>query len=176
MQSLAAVAKREWRKQAQDNLKTFRGSYVAAIQDPEVVEGMATVVLAGAVANRVENGYAAYDMHDTLLGDKVPVVRRRRRTRQASETKKGGYYRVIPFRHATPETQGEVGPEMGSAFAGQIGDRNAHELGKAIYAIAKKVKRVWPARTAVGPVPADEYHAETKRTPLRLNLRRHVPH
>ena len=139
VRTLATVAKRQWIKQAQDSLKTFRASYIKAIADPEIDENMATVVLTGAVANRVERGYEAYDMHDTLLGDRVPVLEKGQKGRGKRKRKGGGFYRAIPFRHATPGTLGEVGTAFGDAYSGALGAEAAADLGKKVYEMAKKL-------------------------------------
>lgn len=133
--TLGEQAYSEWRQLAQNNLRTMRGSYIAGLMRPEVDENQAVVVLAGTTANRVEQGYAAYDMHDTLLGDKVPTVPRGQRGKHLS--KKGKMYRYVPFRHATPGTMGEVGPAMGSAYGEMLGDAAAISLGKRVHEMAK---------------------------------------
>lgn len=117
--NIANQARAKWIKLA-GGLQSSRRDYIAAIQEVEVQDGRASVALVGEVANLIENGQAGYDMHDTLLGQGVPVVPRGKRGKHAKKDG-SGFYRAIPFRHGTPGTTGAVGAAMGSQYAGHEG-------------------------------------------------------
>lgn len=137
---LAYDAKARWKKEAYDVLKTTKTQYADEIQDPEINEGMATVVLTGMLANRIENGWAAYDLHDTLLGDGVPVVPARAGQRGKHQKKDGsGFYRTIPFRHQGPGTVGREGAPIGSAYSKEMGSHIGEPLAKVVYRMAKSM-------------------------------------
>jgi hypothetical protein len=94
----------------------------------------------GQLANALERGQDAYDMHDTLLGPNVPVVKARAGLKGKHEKADGsGYYRVIPFRHQAPGTEGLFGSPIGSPYVATLGVKEAAALGERIYAMAKKL-------------------------------------
>jgi hypothetical protein len=92
--------------------------------------------------NIVENGMAELDLHDTLLGPNVPVVPIGERGKHERED--GGFFRAIPFRHATPGTKGAVGPAMGDPYRGHDAVADSKKLGTEVYAQAKELL---PTRT-----------------------------
>ncbi len=136
---LGAMAFDHWQKQALTKVQGRRArDYIQSIQNPELNSMQVTVALVGSYANQIENGQPELDMHDTLLGPNVPVVAKG----QGRGKQKGpyGYYRAVPFRHATPGTGGAVGQAMGSAYTKQMGEKAAAALGKKVYNAAKKLK------------------------------------
>lgn len=180
---LAESARAKWIQLAQRRLNTTRRDYLAGIQEVVVGRGNATVALVGTLPNLIENGAKAYDMHDTLLGPGVKVVPRGQRGKH--QKKDGsGFYRVIPFRHATPGTTGAVGQAMGSQYAHhsfdggfrssagpKFGKGDAGLLGAHIYSAAKKLKPTtgmpggptkWGGRLPAGMAPKlkDHHHSD----------------
>lgn len=148
---MAAAARAEWVKLGSQIDSSMRNDYVRSIQPgPKVQGGVARVVLVGSVANMLEHGAPQQDMRDTLLGPDVPVVPRGQRGKHEAEA--GGFYRAIPFRHATPgASAGAVGQEMGSAYQGVVSD--AKKLGREVYGEARGLaaSRSTPGRgTAYG--------------------------
>lgn len=138
----------EWVRIAGKELSTTRETYLQGIQPVEKKPGMAVLSLVGALPNAIEEGQAAYDMHETLLGPNVPIAPPGRFGKHLTidpKTFKTGYYRAIPFRHATPGTKkrprgGAVGVEMGKAYAGHAAVEDAKALGKKVYGKAKRLK------------------------------------
>jgi hypothetical protein len=139
VQDMADAARAEWVKLGSQIDSSMRNDYVRAIQPgPKVQGGVARVVLVGSVANMLEHGAPQQDMRDFLLGPEVPVVPRGMRGKHEAE--EGGYYRAIPFRHATPgASAGAVGQEMGSAYEGHEGVENAKKLGREVYGEARQL-------------------------------------
>ena len=133
--SVAEGARAEWIRLAQENLSTSRVDYINGIQPVMMKGGVATIVLVGMLPNLIEQGMAERDMHDLLLGPKVPVAPPGEPGKRLSAA--GGFYRAIPFRHATPGTSGAVGVPMGDPYKKVQND--AAELGKAVYALAKEL-------------------------------------
>lgn len=164
LRDLATAARAKWIKLAQQELHTSRSAYLAGIQEVEVVPGAASVVLVGMLPTIVEQGMEETDMRTTLLGPNVPVVPRGQRGKHA--TADGHFYRSIPFRHSTPGSEGLVAPPMGSAY----GVEAAGELGKKVYAAAKKLeatkglpgqKTQWGGRLPAGLAPKLREHHKT---------------
>ena len=146
LQDLAAAARAEWIRLAMDEFKTTRQDYVAGIQPVVYSQGKATITLLGQLPNMLEEGMDEVDLHDTLLGANVPTVPMGERGKH--ESADGGYYRAIPFRHATPGAKaGAVGREMGSAYSGHEAVRDAAKLGRKVYNAAKKLD---PTRSKPG--------------------------
>jgi hypothetical protein len=138
LQDVAEMARTYWISLADQRLHTTRQTYIAGLQEVEMGDGQATISLLGGLPNMIENGMDAVDMRDTLLGDNVPVVPFGEKGKHRA--KNGGYYRAIPFRHGTPgNKQSNVGPKMGSAYSKGLGEARATEIGKAVYAEAKKL-------------------------------------
>jgi hypothetical protein len=143
LNDIAYGAYAKWTKLARDNLVSTRAAYIDGLQytGRKAADGVsleAVITLNGELANEIEQGAESYDMHDTLLGPDVPVVPRGQRGKH--NKKGGGFYRVIPFRHQGPDTNGIHGAPMGSSYGESLGHDEAYKLGKAIYAEAKKLK------------------------------------
>lgn len=145
---------------------TQKADYINGIQPVEMKPGLAVITLVGAVANILENGSPALDMRTTLLGPNVPVVPMGQRGKHQS--KAGGYYRAIPFRHSTPTSGGTIAPPMGSAYKGAVPDAKA--LGKQVYGKARKLSATtsapgqgtkWGGRLPAGLAPKLKPHHKT---------------
>lgn len=141
LMDIADAARAEWIRLAGEAFFTTRRDYIAGIQ-PVMIEGhRATIALLGVLPNLLESGQDEVDMHDTLLGPNVPVVPVGQRGKH--ESKDGGYYRAIPFRHATPGAGGAVGNPMdrpgGRPYGAPAAIADAKKLGRQIYKAAKKL-------------------------------------
>lgn len=142
---IATELRSRWITLAKQRLKSSLSKYEAGIQDAHLEGQAAVVTLLGDVPNRLEHGSPAYDMRTTLLGPGVPIVPARSGQRGKHQGKAGGYFRSIPFRHQTPSKGGfnastmRHAKTMGAAYRGMMGDGEAEKLGKAIYAVAKKL-------------------------------------
>lgn len=137
--NLADVAKAEWIRLGKEDGSSRRSEYIKGIQKPVVSGATAVIALVGTVANMLEHGDSGVNLRDTLLGSNVPVVPRGQRGKQ--ESKEGGYYRAIPFRHATPGAEAQVvGQEMGKAYSGHQAVADAKKLGREVYGKARKLK------------------------------------
>lgn len=112
--------------------------YLAGIQPVKLAPGRATITLLGETPNRLEQGAPVQRMHETHLGPNVPVVPVGERGKH--ESKDGGFYRSVPFRHATPGTAGLVGAPMGSSYSGHDAVADSKKLGREIYKAAKALK------------------------------------
>ncbi|RYF42774.1 MAG: hypothetical protein EOO38_19405, partial [Cytophagaceae bacterium] len=135
---VASGARGYWVSLAED-LTSTRDMYTRGIQDvadaSSEAGGYAKVItLVGQMANALENGQKSYNMRDTLLGPNVPVVKRGSGQRGKHESKKGGYFRSIPFRPQTPGTDGLHGSPMGAPYIQTLGVKEAEALGQRIYA------------------------------------------
>lgn len=136
---VADAARAEWIRLAGSTLKTSRQDYIAGIQSVEMSKTRAVITLVGSVPNLVENGMPGTDLHDTLLGPRVPVVARGDRGKHAR--KDGiGYYRAIPFRHATPTAGFTSGVPMGARYENHPKIEDAKKLGRDVYRAAKKLE------------------------------------
>lgn len=138
---ICQMARAKWVGLAQERLNQTGVDYVAGIQQVEMRDDTAVVTLVGTLPNTLENGKEGYDMHDTLLGPRVPVVKRGE-GKGKHERKGGGYYRAIPFRHQTPGTTGTQAKPMGEAYGGDYG----RKVGRRVHAAAKAL-----APTTGGP-------------------------
>lgn len=140
--NLADAARDKWIRLAQaDNQygKHMRHDYIRGIQKPVVAGGTAVVALVGTVANIMEHGDSGQDMRETHLGNMVNVVPRGQRGKHEAE--EGGYYRAIPFRHATPgSVAGVVGQEMGSQYSSHQAVADSKKLGREVYGHAKDLE------------------------------------
>lgn len=100
VKQLAAVAMYQWKRLAQETLRSSAREYVAGLQ--QVLEGTkAKIILGGLIPNMIENGWPGGDMRQWLL--------------QGPNVKQGknGPYNTVPFRHGAPGTSGKnVGPQM----------------------------------------------------------------
>ncbi len=140
VQRLADAARNKWQSEARRALNRTGAEYAQGIQQPDINEGMATIVLTGQLANRMENGWAAYDLHDTLLGEDVPVVPARAGMRGKHKKADGsGYYRSIPFRHQGPGTAGSEGAPIGDAYNKEMGSHIGEPLAKVVWKMAKSL-------------------------------------
>ena len=181
------IAQATWIRLASERLNTSRRAYINGIQEPMIANEVASVALVGSMPNIIERGAPAYDMHDTLLGPNVPVVPPRMGLRGKHLKKGGGFYRSIPFRHATPGTKGSVGTAMGGAYAkyfadahkglyddagaASIGKVHAEGLGERVYEAASQLKvsakpkgggKVeWGGRLKAGLAPKLKAHHRT---------------
>lgn len=143
LRDIADAARAEWIRIAGAELSTTRRDYLMGIQPVEMKPGMAVISLVGQLPNIIEEGMDAFDMHDTLLGPNVPISPPGEFGKHLSidpNTFKTGFYRAIPFRHATPGTTGAVGVEMGKAYTGHDAVEDAKALGKKVYGKAKRLK------------------------------------
>jgi len=140
LSQVATMARSKWVQIAQHGLNSTRGDYIAGIQPVRNKGTLAYIELLGRMANLVEQGMEPFDLHDTLLGDSAGFW---------MESKDGGRYRSIPFRHTIPGSGRGAGLPMGEAFMDSSeGSRaaphtvlaNAEALGKQIYAAAKRLK------------------------------------
>jgi hypothetical protein len=148
LHDVADGAKNEWIRIAGAALSTTREAYLDGLQPVEYKPGMAVISLVGQLPNIIEEGADAYDMHDTLLGPNVPITppgEFGKHIKIDPKTFAAGFYRAIPFRHATPGTKkkprgGAVGVEMGKAYTGHDAVEDAKALGKKVYDKAKRLK------------------------------------
>lgn len=134
---IAESARSEWIRLAQEELHSTRRDYIQGIQPVRFQPGQAVITLVGVLPNLLEEGMDETDLHDTLLGPGVPVAPPGSPGKR--ESKDGGYYRSIPFRHAGPNSGGASGQPMGSAYQGHDVVKNAQKLGRDIYKAAKKL-------------------------------------
>lgn len=164
-----AAARAAWVVYAQSGLSTMQQTYIAGIQEPQIERRLATIALVGTMPNALEHGQPSYDMHNTLLGPRVPVVPPGSGQRGKHKKKGGGYYRAIPFRHATPGTVGQAGAAMGSAYSGHAQVSDAGALGKDLYRRASRLrasmqdplragKTLWGGRLPAGLAPRLKPH------------------
>lgn len=154
MRDIATGAWHEWIRLAGKRLSGSAPIYMDAIQQVKFGRGTATITLLGDQANRLEHGHPRIEQKHGLLGDKVPVTeppakgkrQRYRYERRGGERVKveDGFYRPVPFRHATPGTRGQVGAPMGDSYREALGKKSAGILGRAVYAAAKELA---PSRT-----------------------------
>lgn len=141
LDDIADGASREWGRLATQRLGDSRQDYIDGIQPVEAEKGIRIISLVGKMPNYIENGMDPYDMRDTLLSSKSRLRR---------VNAKGQRYGHVPFRHSTPTSGGAVGVPMGRAYGptgaesrglgGKMGADAAKDMGKAIYAIAKRLK------------------------------------
>lgn len=141
---IAKTLRARWMSLADEKLTTQLQTYRDGIQQEHLRGQAAVVSLLGDAPNRLEHGSPAYDMRDTLLGPKVPIVTRGSGQKGKMQDKTGGYYRAIPFRHQTPGRSGKpssmrLAKPMGHAYAKSLGAEAAKDIGKAIYAAARKL-------------------------------------
>lgn len=149
IKDLADAARSEWDRLAGKELGGSAPDYKKAIQEVKFGRMTATVTLLGEQANRLEQGHERIEQKKGLLGPKVPVTKppnKGKRQRYTWERRNGkkvavedGYYRPIPFRHATPGTRGQVGSPMGDAYRNLLGPGAAKRLGRAVYEAAKQL-------------------------------------
>ncbi len=98
---VAAAAMANWKRLAQQELKSTARDYVAGIQMDDS-ESTTVITLTGRLPNMVEQGWTGGDMRQWLLSGP--------NSKMASH---GGRYNVVPFRHGTPGSSGKnVGRPM----------------------------------------------------------------
>lgn len=162
-----------WINLAKEDDSHLKYDYLQAIQPVDVGKNTWTVSLIGEVPHLLENGAPSQDMRETLLGSNVPVVEPGNRGKH--ESAKGGYYRPIPFRHATPSAGMVAGQAMGSAYSDpnlwgfslkggesfnkKLGIAAAKKLGKKIHRAAKKLEA-----STTSPYMKDKAYGGAKRT------------
>lgn len=169
LEGVLAGAEDFWRRTAGAELSTSRVDYLNGIQPYEIRGSVGTLALVGNLPNMVENGLDGdIDLRDWLLGPDVPVVPMGKRG--AHESADGNKYRAVPFRHATPGTSGRVGTPMGGAYQNHPMVESAGDLGKRIYAVAKKLEATtstpeggveYGGRLAAGMAPKLKPHHST---------------
>jgi len=100
VKQLAASAMQQWKRLAQEGLRSSARDYVAGLQHRYYGE-RAQIILTGMMPNMIENGWPGGDLRQWLL--KGPNAR----------LGKNGPYNTVPFRHGTPGTSGRnVGRPM----------------------------------------------------------------
>lgn len=139
VKDIADAARHEWIRIAGEELFTTRRDYLNGIQPVVFKDGTATIALVGQLPNLIEDGMDEIDLHDTLLGPKVPIAAGPGRFGKQISLD-GGFHRAIPFRHGTPGTAGAVGQPMGRPYEGSDVVKDAKALGKKVYNKAKKLK------------------------------------
>lgn len=145
LSDIGEAARHRWGRFALEELHTTQADYLLGLQPVVVGDDGVVIALVGMVPNIVEQGMEQTDLHETLLGPKVPTVERGQRGKHLS--KDGYHYRSLSFRHATPGSAGLVAPRMGRAY-GESPDGAAGSIGKAIYRMAKALA---PSTTAFSP-------------------------
>lgn len=142
LRDIADAARAKWIALAHEHLKRTEQDYVRGIQPVEMTTGegvvVASVTLLGSWPNMLEEGFAPYDMRDTLLGPNVPVVPRGERGKHLS--KSGGYYRTISFRMTGPTSTGRNAQKVTDAYAKQLGEERARKLGRQAWRAMKKLE------------------------------------
>jgi hypothetical protein len=140
LDTIAASAHSKWVQLARQELRSSKREYIKGIQDVAVEDNARVITLLGWLANAIEQGHEGWDLRTTLLG------------RGARTSKAGHRYRPIPFRHATPGSQGEAGTPMGSrmgpqgsaslahAASGRMSHDDARRLGGRLYRAAQKLR------------------------------------
>lgn len=173
MRDIAEGARAEWIRLAGKELRSSAPDYLNSIQRVKATRTYAVVSLVGKRAMQIEEGHARIEQKHGLLGPKVPVTeppqkgkRQRYKWTRAGRggqrvAQEDGFYRAIPFRHATPGTRGQVGTPMGDAYRGKLGAESAKLLGDAIYGEAKKQLR-GTKKNPAKPTLTDPYGAKTR--------------
>lgn len=158
VEQLATVAHSQIRAFATQALKSTQADYLKGLQLPRVERvgehrWRAVIELKGALANQLEQGVGPYDMRTTLL---------REGTHKLRYSKDGHRYRFVPFRHAAPDGRAHAGTPMGAqftkaglgemsrAFRGQLDERAARTLGRAIHREARQLSPTQSAPTETG--------------------------
>lgn len=160
LSDIADLARAKWVTLAGDRLKRTASDYIRGIQPVELGEGIASITLLGVWPNKLEAGFFAYDLRDTLLGPGVPVGERGKKQNAA-----GGYYRSIFFRFMGPTSTGAHGQRVTDAYAKQLGAERATKLGKLAW---KRMRELDP--TSMNPF---KRRLSTSFTPLDVKIRSH---
>lgn len=126
-----------WARFAQADLHTTLADYLLGLRPVEAGKDSVSIALVGLLPNLIEQGMDQLDLHMTLLGPNVPLVPRGQRGKHWSKLLT--LYRHIPFRHATPGSDGLVAPRMGDLHAREFGASRGREIGRAIHKLAKEL-------------------------------------
>lgn len=163
MRDVVAGARDHWIKLARRTFHTTKVTYIDAIQEIEWRgKDTAVIALVGTLPNILEHGMGETHLHDTLLGPNVPVAPLGEKGKHPR--KEGGYYRAIPFRHYTPGA-GAHGEQMGKALAKLLGPELSKQIGKAVYAAAKRLKP-----TLTDPYTGKTQWGERFNTPRTIEI------
>jgi hypothetical protein len=136
--NMADAGQAEWRRLAGKTYFTTRRAYLKGIQPVRLRPGVAVISLVGELPNMLEHDAKKIELHDTLLGPNVPLVPLGQRGKHP--TAKGGEYRAIPFRHATPRSGGAVGQPMGRPYQKSDYKKQAKRWGKQVHDLAKTLE------------------------------------
>lgn len=97
MQNTLSVAKYEWQRRAQSELRTTRLDYLLGltVEDAKRFDKVynGSIGLNGTLANMIESGFGSFD-------EKIGFAKSSRK----HASKNGGWYLTIPFRHGIPNT------------------------------------------------------------------------
>jgi len=138
LRNVADSAQAHWIKLVSKSDSSFRQDYMNGIQPVKYLPNVSVLELVGEVPHILEDGSSPLDMRKTLLGPEVPVVPLGERGKHQSRN--GGYYRAIPFRHTVPGSGKGTGQAMGSAYGSHAAVADAAKLGRAVYRAAKKLQ------------------------------------
>lgn len=141
--NLAASARAKWLNLARHDASHLRDDYLQGIKETTLNKGQAIIALVGEIPHLLENGCNPYDMRDTLLGSKVPVVPKGQRGKHRVADS-DDYYRAIPIRHMTPGSSNAFGNPMGDPYKEHASGINSKKLGKNVY---KQAKALTASRT-----------------------------
>lgn len=169
LRDIADMARAKWIALANEKLQKTSQDYVRGISRVRLLNDVATITLLGRWPNQLEAGFPPYDMRTTLLGPGVPVVPRGERGKHQS--KNGGFYRSIAFRHMTPSASGRNGQRVTDAYARQLGTERARELGKQAY---REMKKLTPSLSNPGEKTAYGGRLKTAGTALEIRGRSHA--
>ena len=131
--SLADVARDEWIRLAQQELRTTARDYIQGISEVNQEGRGYTIVLTGMMPNMVEKGWKARNLRATLLGPNA-------RNRKPMEG--GGYYNTVPFRHAAPTSSG--------VNTGSIMPKSIHQVAKKLAPTISRHQRQGPRTIKYG--------------------------
>ena len=173
LDNVVQSARNHWIKIAKEDDSHLKLDYLRGIQPIDIKgrKGTWTISLVGELPHLLEDGDPELDMRDTLLGPNVPVVPLGNRGKHPS--KRGEFYRAIPFRHTGPNSRSVVGQAMGSAYQGMLGIKEAKKLGRSILKDAKQLgastteristfyKTTWGDKLAAGYAPKLKEHHVT---------------
>ncbi len=151
VRDLGEECRNEIVRHAMLELHTTADDYIAGLQPVEYTLGSRgdsfsqtsgfEISLVGALPNMIEKGWDGGDMKETLLSG-----------RNAKVGKNGSRYNTVPFRHMGPNASGRNGAPMGSAYKASRGETEAEEIGKRVYAAAKKLKQGMSLQAGLAPL------------------------
>ena len=169
---IADAARAKWVSLANEKLLRTSQDYVRGIQPVELHGDVATITLLGVWPNKLEEGYGPYDMRDTLLGPRVPVVPPGG-GRGKHQTATGDFYRTIAFRVTGPRSTGRNAQKVTDAYARQLGADAANALGNRAWRAMRKLtagtsnpgeKTKWGERLKTAGTPMDVHGRSHKLT------------